>query len=59
MLGWAIGFLILAGIAAVFGFGGIAAGAATIAKILFFLFLAGFVILLALGTFVGKKIAGD
>lgn len=59
MLSWAIGFFIVAVIAAVFGFGGIAAGAATIAKVLFFIFLAGFVILLALGIFVGKKITGD
>jgi uncharacterized membrane protein YtjA (UPF0391 family) len=59
MLSWALGFFIVAVVAAVFGFGGIAAGAATIAKILFFIFLAGCVILLALGIFVGKKVAGD
>jgi len=41
MLRWAIGFFILALIAALFGFGGIAAGAAGIAKLLFW----GFVIL--------------
>jgi uncharacterized membrane protein YtjA (UPF0391 family) len=39
MLGWAITFLIIALIAAVFGFGGIAAASAGIAKIIFFLFL--------------------
>jgi uncharacterized membrane protein YtjA (UPF0391 family) len=39
MLSWAVGFFILALIAAVFGFTGIAAGAAGIAKILFFAFL--------------------
>ena len=39
MLSWALTFLVLALIAAMFGFGGIAAGAASIAKILFFLFL--------------------
>jgi uncharacterized membrane protein YtjA (UPF0391 family) len=39
MLGWAITFLIIAIIAAVFGFGGIAAASAGIAKVLFFLFL--------------------
>ena len=39
MLGWAITFLIIALIAAVFGFGGIAVAAAGIAKLLFFLFL--------------------
>jgi uncharacterized membrane protein YtjA (UPF0391 family) len=39
MLGWAITFLIIALVAAVFGFGGIAAASAGIAKFLFFLFL--------------------
>jgi uncharacterized membrane protein YtjA (UPF0391 family) len=39
MLRWAIGFFIVALIAAFFGFGGVAAGAAGIAKILFFGFL--------------------
>jgi uncharacterized membrane protein YtjA (UPF0391 family) len=39
MLRWAWAFLIVALIAAVFGFGGIASGAASIAKILFYLFL--------------------
>lgn len=39
MLGWALAFFIVAIIAALFGFGGIAAGAATIAKILFIGFL--------------------
>ena len=39
MLSWAITFFIVAIVAAVFGFGGIAAGAAGIAKILFFFFL--------------------
>jgi uncharacterized membrane protein YtjA (UPF0391 family) len=43
MLSWALGFFIVAIIAAVFGFGGIAAGAAGIAKFLFFLFLLAFV----------------
>jgi uncharacterized membrane protein YtjA (UPF0391 family) len=40
MLHYAIVFFIIALIAALFGFGGIAAGAAGIAKILFFVFLA-------------------
>ena len=41
--------LFLALIAAVFGFGGIAVAAAGIAKILFFLFLIGFIISLVVG----------
>lgn len=44
MLSWALTFLVIAIIAAVFGFGGIATGAATIAKWLFFIFLILFVI---------------
>lgn len=39
MLHYAIVFFVIALIAAVFGFGGIAAGAVEIAKILFFVFL--------------------
>lgn len=48
MLGWAVTFLVIALIAAVFGFGGIAAASAGIAKILFFVFLALFVITLVM-----------
>ncbi len=39
MLHYAVVFLVIALIAAVLGFGGIAAGAVEIAKILFFVFL--------------------
>lgn len=49
MLRWALIFLIIALIAAVFGFGGIAADAAWFAKILFFVFLILFVISLIFG----------
>ena len=44
MLYWALAFLVIALIAAVFGFGGIAAASAGIAKILFFVFVALFVV---------------
>ena len=44
MLSWAITFLIIAIIAAVLGFGGIAGTAVGIAKLLFFVFLALFII---------------
>jgi uncharacterized membrane protein YtjA (UPF0391 family) len=44
MLHYAVVFLIIALIAAVFGFGGIAVGAAGIAKILFVIFLIGAVV---------------
>jgi len=39
MLTWAIIFLVIAVVAAALGFGGIAQGAATIAKVLFGIFL--------------------
>lgn len=44
MLNWAVTFLVVALIAAVFGFGGIAGTAAGMAKILFFVFLALFLV---------------
>ena len=48
MLSWAIGFFIVAIIAAVFGFGDIAAGATGIAQVLFVLFLIAFVVSLVM-----------
>ena len=47
MLHYAVVFLVIALIAALFGFGGIAAGAVEIAKILFFVF-----VIMAVVTFV-------
>lgn len=44
MLGWALTFLVIALIAALFGFGGIASASAGIAQILFFVFLVLFAI---------------
>ena len=44
MLRWALAFFIVALIAALFGFGGIAVAAAGIAKILFFIFIVLFLI---------------
>jgi uncharacterized membrane protein YtjA (UPF0391 family) len=49
VLYWAVVFLIIAIIAAVFGFGAIAGTAAGIAKILFFIFIVLFVISLIFG----------
>jgi uncharacterized membrane protein YtjA (UPF0391 family) len=51
MLHYAVVFFVIALIAALFGFGGIAAGAAEIAKVLFFIFLVLFVVSLILGLF--------
>lgn len=44
MLSWALTFFVIAIIAAVFGFTGIAAGAASIAKLLFLIFLGLFLV---------------
>ena len=49
MLSWAIGFFIVAILAAIFGFTGLAGTAAGIAKVLFFLFLIAFVVSLVMG----------
>jgi uncharacterized membrane protein YtjA (UPF0391 family) len=57
MLGWAIGFFIAALVAAVFGFGGIASAFTGIAIILFWVFLALFVLSLLFGTFGGSHAA--
>ena len=55
MLSWALGFFILALIAAVLGFGGIAAGAAGIAKLLFWGFVILFVVSLVVGLVSGRR----
>lgn len=49
MLGWAVTFLIIALVAAIFGFGNIAGAAVGIAKILFFVFIVLFIIALIAG----------
>jgi len=49
MLRYALIFFVVAIVAALFGFGGIAAGAAEIGKILFFVFLVLFVVSLVVG----------
>jgi uncharacterized membrane protein YtjA (UPF0391 family) len=56
MLRWAAIFFVISIIAALFGFGGIAEGAADIAKVLFFIFVAIFVTCLVLGLFAANKL---
>jgi uncharacterized membrane protein YtjA (UPF0391 family) len=56
MLRWSLTFLVFGLIAALFGFTSVAGAAIGIAKILFFVFLALFLITLALGVFAVKKI---
>lgn len=54
MLSWALGFFVLAVIAAVLGFGGIAGAAAGIAKILFFVFLVLLIVSALFGALRGR-----
>lgn len=54
MLRWAIIFAIVAVIAAVFGFGGVAEGAADIARVFFYIFVIGFVVVLLFGRSIFK-----
>ncbi|WP_210527172.1 DUF1328 domain-containing protein [Rubellimicrobium arenae] len=54
MLGWAVTFLVIALIAALFGFGGIASASAGIAQIIFFVFIALFVIAMIMRAVRGR-----
>ncbi|HET6756239.1 MAG TPA: DUF1328 domain-containing protein [Burkholderiales bacterium] len=56
MLKWAVVFFIISLIAGFFGFTDIAAGAKTISKILFFIFLAIFLIILVFGVMLGMLV---
>jgi uncharacterized membrane protein YtjA (UPF0391 family) len=57
MLGWALTFLVVALIAAVLGFGGIAGFAVEIAKIIFFVAIVLFVISALIGFMRGRSAA--
>jgi uncharacterized membrane protein YtjA (UPF0391 family) len=54
MLGWAVTFLVIALIAAVLGFGGIAGTAIEIAKIIFFVAIILFAIAAVIGLMRGR-----
>jgi len=54
LLGWALIFLVVAIIAAALGFGGIASASTGIAKVLFFIFLVVFIVLLIMGLMAGS-----
>ena len=55
MLRWAAIFFVIAIIAAIFGFGGIAEGAESIAKVLFFIFIICLALVLVLGATIFKR----
>lgn len=56
MIRWAIIFLVLGLILGALGFGGVGGAFVGIAKILFFLAIAAFVILLVLGLMAGRAV---
>ena len=56
MLRWSLAFFLIAIIAAIFGFGGIASGASEIARVLFFFFLVIFVVSLVWSLFTGRRL---
>ena len=59
MLRWALIFLVIGLIAGVLGFTGVAGTSIAIAKILFFIFLAIFLVLMIAGFTVARKVSGD
>ena len=58
MLRWAFIFLVVGLIAALLGFTNVAGASIEIAKILFFIFMVIFVVLLVAGVTVGRRISG-
>jgi uncharacterized membrane protein YtjA (UPF0391 family) len=56
LLKWALAFLVIAMIAALFGFGNIAEGATDIAQVLFAIFLIIFVVLIVMAALAVKTV---
>lgn len=56
MIKWAIIFFIISLVAGLFGFTGIAAGSRSIAKVLFFIALAIFLVILIFGVMLGTLV---
>ena len=56
MLKWAILFFLISLVAGFFGFGGVASGARSISKVLFFIAVAIFLVVLIFGVFLGKLV---
>ena len=56
MLRWALIFAVIAIVAGLLGFTGVAAGAAAIAKTIFYIFLGLVVVFILLGVTVAKKL---
>jgi uncharacterized membrane protein YtjA (UPF0391 family) len=58
MLRWAVAFFMIAVIAGIFGFGGIASGAVDIARICFIFFIIVFAVSLTWGVVTGRAPRG-
>jgi uncharacterized membrane protein YtjA (UPF0391 family) len=56
LLKWALIFFLISIVAAVFGFTGISLASADIARILFYIFLVIFLVLLILGLTIARKV---
>ncbi len=56
MLKWALIFFVISLVAGYFGFTGVASGAKSIAKVLFFIAIAVFLIILIFGVFLGMLV---
>ncbi|MBA4263985.1 MAG: DUF1328 domain-containing protein [Comamonadaceae bacterium] len=56
MLEWALTFFVISLVAGFFGFSGVASGARSIAKILFFVAIAIFLVILIFGVFLGMLV---
>ena len=56
MIKWAVIFFVISLIAGFFGFTGVASGARTIAKVLFFIAVAIFLIVVIFGVLLGKLV---
>jgi uncharacterized membrane protein YtjA (UPF0391 family) len=58
LLKWAVIFLVISLVAALFGFTGISEAAADIARVLFYIFAVIFLILLILGLTIFRNVSG-
>src|SRR6266581_7594496 len=56
LLKWALIFFLISIVAAIFGFGGIAAASADLARILFYIFVVIFLVLLVLGLLAARNV---
>ncbi len=54
MLNWTMSFLMIAIVAAIFGFGGIASTAVEMAKVIFYIFLILFAVSFLIGILTGR-----